>query len=135
MPYSFAVVDDDELLRHLIERTLTRAFADCRITEFHDGADALKGILEQNFDLIVVDDRMPRIDGHEMVTELRTRGIGTPAIMLSNAPESEPRGRAAGITDFLYKADLNQLPDLIRKWIGDRNAPREEQAGGNHPSE
>ena len=26
MPYSFAVVDDDEMLRHLIERALTRAF-------------------------------------------------------------------------------------------------------------
>jgi two-component system, OmpR family, response regulator QseB len=135
VPYSFAVVDDDELLRHLIERTLTRAFEDCRISEFHDGAQALKAILEQQFDLIVVDDRMPRVDGHEVVTELRTRGIGTPAIMLSNAPESEPRGRAAGITDFLYKADLNQLPDMIRRCIGQSTDPGRHDRDGNRAPE
>jgi DNA-binding response OmpR family regulator len=117
MTYSFAVVDDDEMLRHLVERTLTRAFEDCRITEYPDAVDALAQIPGIHFDVVLVDDRMPRIDGHEMVTELRSRGIGVPVIMLSNAPESEPKGRAAGINDFLYKADLHRLPELVRRCI------------------
>ena len=118
MPYSFAVVDDDEMLRHLIERPLTRAFDECRITEFPDSFDPLAHIPAAEFDLVIVDDRMPRIDGHEMVKQLRSRGIAVPVIMLSNAPESEHKGRAAGINDFLYKADLHRLPDLVRRWIG-----------------
>ena len=116
MSYSFAVVDDDSLLRELIERELEQSF-ECRITEYENGADALDRIPGEDFDLVIVDDRMPMIDGHEMVKRLRSRGVRVPVIMLSNAPESEDRGRAAGITDFLYKAHLHQLPELVRKWI------------------
>jgi two-component system, OmpR family, response regulator QseB len=116
MSYSFAIVDDDRLLRELIERELETSF-ECRITEFEDGEQALDHIPGENFDLVIVDDRMPKIDGHKMVQALRSRGLAVPVIMLSNAPESEDRGRAAGISDFLYKADLDRLPELVRKWV------------------
>ncbi len=112
----FAIVDDDPLLRELIERELETSF-ECDITEFADGADALARLTHEHYDLVVVDDRMPKIDGHKLVESLRAHGVATPIIMLSNAPESEDRGRAAGISDFLYKAHLHRLPELVSKWL------------------
>lgn len=114
MAYSFAVVDDDDLLRELIRRALTLAFGGCRISEFEDGVSALAEIAARAFDVVIVDSRLPRMDGEEIVAELRSRGITVPIIMLSNAPEYELKGRQAGIDHFLYKADLDKLPDLVR---------------------
>lgn len=117
MGYSFAIVEDDELLQHLTERVLSKAFKGCRITVFADGVEALAHGEHVQWDLMIVDDRMPRMGGIGLVKELRARGTDIPIIMYSNAPESEASGRAAGINDFLYKAELDRLPDLVRKWI------------------
>jgi DNA-binding response OmpR family regulator len=118
--YSFAVVDDDDLLRDLIRRALMAAFAGCDITEFEDGASALEQISIRPFDLVIVDSRLPRMDGEQVVSSLRSRKISLPIIMLSNAPEYEDTGRAAGIDHFLYKADLHELPALVRRCFAER---------------
>jgi len=67
--------------------------------------DAMKFIKEDGFDLIITDINMPEMNGLDMVSEIRSVGIKTPAIALTteNKPEMKAKGKAIGLTGWLAK--------------------------------
>jgi PAS domain S-box-containing protein len=56
-------LDDEPSIRHLLVTTLKRAGMDCQ--PFADGAQALEGLREANFDVMLIDHRMPMMNGTE----------------------------------------------------------------------
>jgi CheY-like chemotaxis protein len=73
-----------------------------------DGMQALQAASEQEFDLVLMDVRMPEMDGHEATRALRARGgrfASLPIIALTaNAfPDDIKQCREAGMSDFLSK--------------------------------
>ncbi len=77
---SILVVEDDNMVRLL---TKTKLCALYQIYEAADGQEALQVLDHTHVDLLIVDIRMPYMNGYELVRELRQAGDQTPIIMLT----------------------------------------------------
>lgn len=71
----------------------------------YNGQDALDYGLCENYDGIILDIMMPKMDGLEVLKKLRENGVSTPVIMLTAKSEIEDRikGLDAGADDYLTK--------------------------------
>ncbi len=101
---SILVVDDDHQMRRLLKMMLQRDGH--QITEANDGLDALDAIEGGQFDLMILDLDMPRLDGLGVLEELRARVVtaSLPVIVLTaRTGESETRVLDLGAQDFLAK--------------------------------
>jgi DNA-binding response OmpR family regulator len=82
-----------------------------------DGEDALAKVASFSPDLVVSDILMPRMDGREMLRQLRRSGDWTPVILLTQVGESTERAMALeeGADDYLNKPfDPHELVARIR---------------------
>jgi two-component system response regulator MprA len=123
------VVDDDPAL----SRTLRRALAiegyavDCA----GDGIEALDRLGESDYDAVVLDVSMPRLDGLAVCRRLRQRRDRTPVLMLTARDEVRDRvsGLDAGADDYLVKPfALDELNARLRALL--RRAGEVEAAAG-----
>ena len=71
----------------------------------YDGADALEYGLSQNYDGIILDIMMPKMNGIDVLKSLRTHNITTPVLMLTAKAEIEDKihGLDMGADDYLSK--------------------------------
>jgi DNA-binding NtrC family response regulator len=76
-----AVVDDKEILRDSLATALARE--DHTVTSFADPVEALIQLKTKNFDVILTDLKMPRMDGLTLIGELRAAGCETPVIVMT----------------------------------------------------
>jgi DNA-binding NtrC family response regulator len=75
------VVDDKELIRDSLAETLARE--DHEVTPFGDSVEALAAIRRGQFDLVLSDMKMPRMDGISLIREARAAGCDTPVIVMT----------------------------------------------------
>jgi two-component system response regulator CpxR len=96
------IVDDDRDLVALVTEYL--AGAGIAATSTADGATGLAKALEGTFDLVILDVMLPRLDGFELLRQLRKRS-NVPVIMLTARREREDRiaGLELGADDYLPK--------------------------------
>lgn len=71
----------------------------------YNGEDALKAALTGNYDAVILDIMMPKMDGVRVLTRMRQAGITTPVLLLTARAEAEDRirGLDAGADDYLPK--------------------------------
>jgi DNA-binding response OmpR family regulator len=82
------------------------------MTEAESGDQALDRALDARYSCIILDVMLPGRDGFDVVTELRSRGVFTPVLMLTakDELESRVRGLESGADDYLTKPfDLAEL--------------------------
>ena len=100
------VVEDEEMIRKGIVLTIDWAALDCVVVgEAANGEEALEAAARYAPSLIITDLKMPKMDGIEMLRQLRERGCQAPAIILT-AYDSFEYARSAmrlGSVDFLLK--------------------------------
>jgi len=75
------VVDDKEILRDSLATILSRE--DHQVTAYGDPVEALADIKSRQFDLVLSDLKMPRLDGLSLVRQLRDSGVETPLVMMT----------------------------------------------------
>ncbi|MBC7769624.1 MAG: response regulator [Phycisphaerales bacterium] len=98
---------EDNPINALLARTLL-ARAGCLVTEVRDGEQAVAAAAAAAFDLILLDIRMPRLDGLSAAERIRA-GAGpsaaTPIVALTadTGEEERARARKAGMDDFVTK--------------------------------
>jgi two-component system cell cycle response regulator CtrA len=97
------VIEDDPVSAKLIETALRSENmmfepADC-------GEDGIELARLYDFDIIVLDLRLPDIDGYEVVRRLRAARVATPVLILSGRsdPTDKVRGLVGGADDYLTK--------------------------------
>jgi len=104
-PFDILVVDDSYPLARALSYALTRAGYTCRIAR--DGVEALERMDEQPPDLVVLDLRMPRMDGLETCRRIRENEAWRDAyiIVLSGIAHEGDAARAieAGADECLSK--------------------------------
>lgn len=118
------VADDEKALTGYLAPILERAgFA---VTVVHDGETALRYVLENHPDLIVLDLLMPGLDGREVCRRLRAAGDWTPVIMLTrvSTPVDKVLSLEEGADDYLCKPfDPHELVARIRAVLRRRGGP------------
>jgi DNA-binding NtrC family response regulator len=113
---SILVVDDEEALRTVLSSELeNEGYA---IASAGDGDDAINILRDRTFDLVLLDIKMPRVDGFEVLRFIKDRFPSTKVIMLTgfadlkNAIES----KKLGAEDFVSKPyDLVDLLTTIER--------------------
>jgi two-component system response regulator ChvI len=113
-PVRIAVVDDDALFRESLGANL--ADEGYRILSFDDGRTALDHFVRGGaVDVVLLDWRMPGMDGIELLRELRGRGIDVPVIFLTVLSDDvyEEAALAGGAVDFVEKS--RSLPILLKR--------------------
>ena len=121
-PSRVLLVDDGESNRHLIKILLTRAGLE--ICEAEDGAEALRCVDEDHFDMILMDMQMPVMDGYEATHRLRAQGYQQPIVaMTANAMQGdEERCREVVCSQFLTKPiDFDQLFEMLAETLGEQD--------------
>jgi len=83
----------------------------------YDGQDAFDYGLDENYDGIILDIMMPKMNGIEVLRKLRENGVSTPIIMLTAKSEVEDKihGLDAGADDYLTKPfNMGELLARVR---------------------
>ena len=109
MAGSIALVDDDRNILTSVSIALqTEGFA---VRIYSDGEAALKALIENPPDLAVLDIKMPRMDGMELLRRLRERTPLLPAIFLTSKDDEldQALGLALGADDYITKPFSQRL--------------------------
>jgi DNA-binding response OmpR family regulator len=109
-------VDDEESLRMLVRSELSPHGYEVDIAE--DGDVALNMLEQKTYDLVLLDIRMPRMDGIEVLNQMKIRNIRPRIIMLTGVDDLSVAVQSVklGATDFITKPyDLEQLLSSIKR--------------------
>jgi CheY-like chemotaxis protein len=119
-PGARVLLAEDNPINAMLARTLL-VREGCGVDHVTDGEAALEALARGDYNLVLMDVRMPRLSGMETTRALRARGVETPVVALTaNAFEDDRRAcLAAGMDDFLVKP---LSPEALRRalllWTG-----------------
>ena len=113
------IVDDSLSVRKVQERMLTEL--GCKVATASDGLYALEKLREQEFDLIFTDLEMPRLNGYELISDLRGNPAwaSIPVVVISSrgADKYITKAMNLGASTFLSKPfTQEQLQQLLRHY-------------------
>ena len=126
------IVDDEPNVRLMFRTTLAALGAEIMTAD--DGEAALDRLARTSFDLILLDLKMPHVDGMETLRRLRDRDDDTPVVIVT-AHGDVPHAVEAmklGAIDFLSKP---LAPTMLRKVANEVLERHSESGGGYEPSE
>lgn len=112
------VVDDDQDLLELLAFVLSSEGYDVRTAS--DGLEALNVVEDKMPNLILLDMRMPVMDGWEFASEFHTRfDDGVPIVVVTAAENAEKRAEEIGASGWISKPfDVGSLIVLVREQLG-----------------
>lgn len=111
------IIEDEEPIRRVLVRILNEEDSNFKIHEASDGKKGLEYISKENFDLVLCDIKMPKIDGIELLQRTRKKNSSLPFIMLTGHGniETAVESMKLGAYDFISKPpDLNRLITSVR---------------------
>jgi two-component system response regulator FixJ len=111
------VVDDDEDVRNSLRYMMESV--GFKVCAFSNGRDLLNEASLPAIGCMIVDYNMPAMNGLELVSALRGRGVSFPAILITGNPTEYVRDRAAAIAVLVVeKPNLgNYLLDCVREAV------------------
>src|SRR4051812_24999086 len=128
------IVEDDLEAAEAMERGLTEAGNVC--SKAADGEEGLTAARDGEFDVMIVDRMMPRMNGVQLIETLRREGDQTPVLFLSALGEVGDRvaGLQAGGDDYLVKpyafAELIARVEALSRRRGTGSGPTPPKGGG-----
>ena len=134
MPRTIALVDDDQNILTSVSMALeAEGFA---VRTYTDGAEALKGLSEKPADVAVLDIKMPRMDGMELLSRIRQKSR-MPVIFLTSKDEEvdEILGLRMGADDYIRKPFsqrllIERIRALVRRLDLKENEGKDAKDGG-----
>ena len=113
------IIEDDKILSNNICESLKHRFD---MTQAFDGEEGLRRLFRESFDVVILDVMMPKLNGYEVLEQLRAAGNATPVLMLTALGQSADQVKAlrTGADDYLAKPfDLDifqaRLEALVRR--------------------
>ncbi len=111
------IIDDEKAIRKTLSEILS--FEGYKIDEASDGEEGLKKFRERNYDVVLCDIKMPKIDGIEFLQKAGESNPDIPVIMISGHGNIETAVEAVKTGAYDY---ISKPPDLNRLLITIRNA-------------
>lgn len=113
------VEDERPMARALQIRMNNSGFV---VTTAFDGREALKLIGENQFDLIILDLVMPRLDGFAVLENMKAKNDATPVIVASNLGQANDikRAMSLGAIDYFIKSNISiaEIISKVKKALG-----------------
>ena len=111
-------IDDSKTMRDMLMLTLAEAGFD--VLQAVDGQDGLDVLVNEQVDVVITDINMPRMDGYEVIRQLRKNPTHktTPILVLTTESETDKKNlaREAGATGWMVKPfDPDRLIETVRK--------------------
>ena len=125
--YRLLIVDDEANIRNVVREYAE--FEEYEVTEAQNGMEAVSLCREQDFDIIIMDVMMPRLDGFSACKEIRKKK-NIPVIMLSARGEEYDKlfGFEIGIDDYVVKPfSPKELMARVRAVLNRRNTTSDSQ--------
>lgn len=113
MPESILLVEDERALRMTLgDRLRKEGYV---VDDAADGEEGLRKATGQPFDLIVLDVRLPGLDGYTVCRNLRAEGLITPVLMLTARGRTAEKvtGLKLGADDYVTKPF--KMPELLAR--------------------
>ena len=118
------IVEDEASIRRVLVKILSEEDKSHEIYEAEDGLIALNKIKKENFDLVLCDIKMPKMDGIEVLEFAKKIKPEIPIIMISGHGDLETAvdSMKKGAYDYISKPpDLNRLLNTVRNAIDKKN--------------
>ena len=115
---SIMIVDDDDNIREYLEFLLSNTRFDTFMAP--NGVDTIEAMQTIRPDLLLVDIKMPRMDGYELIRKIRESDAETPIIAISGVEDADAAAKvkAVGGNAFLAKPFSEaQLLGHINEWL------------------
>jgi len=110
------IVDDDPSIRYMLTRVLLDE--DYAVLAAADGREGLKTAAANEIDLVLLDLKMPGLNGRETLRELALLRPGLPVIMMTAYSRRPAEGGLAGASAWLQKPlDFPALLETIKKLL------------------
>src|SRR5436189_2726829 len=126
MPFRVLVVDDETAIREAIRMTLE--YEGYRVDEARSGQDGIDKATKTPFDAILLDIKMPILDGIEVLDNLKEQRIGSPVVMVSGHGDVHTAVECTkrGAYDFLEKPlNRDKLLLTVRNAVRQRSLEEE----------
>lgn len=107
-------VDDDLVTGRVMKRNCDNANYSC--TVFQNGQDCLNAFKKENADIVITDLRMPKMNGFELLSELREIDENVPVLVMTgySSVENAIEAMKRGATDFIKKPfDFTELKLML----------------------
>ena len=130
---SILLVEDEENLHEALRLNLE--LENYEITSAYDGAEALKKVQQEYFDLIILDIMLPEIDGISVMESIRVQNNEVPILILSAKNTSADRvlGLKKGADDYVTKPfNLEELLLRVQKLIEKNKKMQDKSSVGDN---
>lgn len=132
------VVDDEEIVRLSHFRVLTGVH--CKVEVVRNGAEALQALEQGPFDVVLLDLRMPGMDGMSVLKTIKERWPETAVVIITGYPSIETAKEAVRLGAYNYLAKpvgpdevINAANDAVmhKKWALHQDRTDREQGTGS----
>jgi DNA-binding NtrC family response regulator len=124
------IVEDEETIRRVLKSILLDENKNFEIDEAQDGAEAKVLVSENEYDLVLCDIKMPKMDGEELLNIVMAEKPNLPFIMISGHGTIEIAVNCIkkGAFDYIPKPpDLGRLLSVVRNALDKKNLLHENQ--------
>lgn len=115
------IIEDDKPLAQAMRLKL--AHEGFEVTEVNDGSEGLRLLSEEKYDLVLLDLVMPKLNGFDVLEQLKKKNDPTKVIVISNLRQEEDlkKARELGADRYLLKLEtsLLQLVNIVKNAINE----------------
>src|SRR5690554_8239646 len=105
------IIEDEASIRRVLAKILSEENEQYQVTEAPDGEQGLEKIKSEDFDLVICDIKMPKLDGEEVLQEAKKLKPEIPFVMISGHGDLETAVNTMRLGAFDY---ISKPPDLNR---------------------
>ena len=120
------IIDDEKAIRQTLKEILT--YEKYTVEEAKDGEEGLNLLMKNDYDAVLCDIKMPKMDGIEVLEKAKSEGVQASFVMISahGTIETAVDATKKGAFDFIQKPpDLNRLLIAVRNAIENKNLSTE----------
>ena len=122
------IIEDEVAIRNVLKNILNDENKKYIIKEAANGLEGLNMLMKDNYDLVICDIKMPKMDGVELLSKASQNGFNVPFIMISGHGDIDLAVECIkkGAYDYISKPpDLNRLLTTIRNGLNNTNLKEE----------
>ena len=112
------IIDDEQIIRYLLDTLLSRKGYTVVLAE--SGQKGPELFRRASPDLIILDLKMPGMDGLTVLREIRTLDLQKPVVIMTGytSADAEKQARELGVTEFINKEfSLHRLGDTLKRLL------------------